>query len=91
MNVRLDYRGSGNSYSEHFFKFKVKISNTESGKRVNISFREKQDEGTPRERENGKPYASFSLPYKKARQLAHAMLTASAGDAEPIEFSIDEG
>lgn len=89
MNVRLDYSGSGNSYSEHFSKFKVKISNTESGKRVNISFREKQ-EGSPREKENARPYASFSLPYKKARQLAHAMLTASAGDAEPIEFSIDE-
>ena len=89
MNVRLDYRGSGNSYSEHFSKFKVKISNTESGRRVNISFREQQD-GTTGEKENAKRYASFSLPYKKARQLAHAMLTASAGDAEPIQFLIDE-
>jgi len=81
MNVRLDYRDSGNSYSEHFSNFKAKVSITESGKRVNISFREK---------EGGTPYASFSLPAKKARQLAHAMLTASAGDAEPIQFAVEE-
>lgn len=82
MNVRLDYRSSGHSYSEQFSTFKAKVSSTESGKRVNISFREKEGGGTP--------YASFSLPAKKARQLAHAMLAASGGDAEPIQFIVEE-
>lgn len=81
MNVRLDYRDSGNTYSEHFSDFKAKVSISESGKRVNISFREKR---------GGTPYASLSLPYEKAQQLAYALLTASAGDAEPIEFSVEE-
>jgi hypothetical protein len=80
MNVNLTYR-SGVEYSESFSNYKVKVSLSGGGKRVHISFREK---------ENGKPYASFTLPYKKARQLAHAMLAESFGDAEPIEFSIDE-
>lgn len=82
MNVRLNYRNGGNSYSEYFSTFKTKVSSTESGKRVNVSFREKDGDGTP--------YASFSLPAKKARQMAHAMLAASGGDAEPIQFTVEE-
>lgn len=80
MNVNLTYR-SGIQYFEPFSRYKVKVSVSGGGKRIHISFREKED---------GKPYASFTLPYKKARQLAHAMLAASFGDAEPIEFSVDE-
>jgi hypothetical protein len=81
MNVNLTYRDSGNKYTEYFTNYKVKVSLSGGGKRVHISFREK---------ENGKPYASMTLPYKKARQLAHAILTTSMGDIDPIEFSIDE-
>lgn len=80
MNVNLTYR-SGVEYHEFFSNYKVKVSMSGGGKRVHISIREK---------ENGKPYASLTLPYKKARQLAHALMTASMGDVEPIEFSVDE-
>ena len=83
MNVRLNYRGSGQTYTERFSKFKAKVSLSESG-RVNVSFREKA------EKEFGAPYAAFSLPHKKARQLADAINAVSWGDAEPVEFSIDE-
>jgi hypothetical protein len=80
MHVNLTYR-SGVEYSESFSNYKVKVSVSGGGKRVHVSIREK---------ENGKPYASFTLPYKKARQLAHAILTISMGDVDPIEFAVDE-
>jgi hypothetical protein len=82
MNVRLDYR-SGQTYSEFFSNFKVKVNLSSSGKRVHVSFRNN---------ETGQvvPYASFSLPHKRARQLAYALLTASVGDSEPIEFVVEE-
>jgi hypothetical protein len=81
MKVNLTYR-SGIEYTEYFNSYKVKVTLRDGGKRVHISFREK---------ENGKLYASFTVPYKKARQFAHAILTTSFGDVDsPIEFSIDE-
>ena len=80
MNVNLTYR-SGVEYREFFSNYKVKVSTSGGGKRVHISIREK---------ENGKPYASLTLPYKKARQLAHALLATSMGEIDPIEFSVDE-
>jgi hypothetical protein len=79
MNVHLIYQ-SGQSYSERLTNFDAKITRN-NGKRVHISFREKQ---------TGKGYASFSLPFDKAQQLAHAILTASTGDVKPIEFTVDE-
>ncbi len=85
MNLRLNYRGTGQAYSEHFSNFKVKVSLAKSG-RVNISFREK----TETESKSVPPYASFSLPPQKARQLGAAVDAVSLGDAEPVEFSIEE-
>ncbi len=92
MNVHLTYH-SGQSYSEHLSNFDVKVS-VNSGKRVKVSFREKQPPLTYR---TGQPpphpdegYAAFSLPLDKARQLAHAILTASEGDVKPIEFAVEE-
>ncbi len=79
MNVHLIYQ-SGQSYSERLTNFDVKISR-HNVKRVHVSFREKQ---------TGKGYASFSLPFEKAQQLAHAILMASAGDVKPIEFTVEE-
>ncbi len=81
MNVHLTYH-SGQSYSEHLSNFEVKVSEI-SAKRVKVSFREKEPP-------TSKGYAAFSLPIDKARQLAHAILTASEGDVEPIEFSVEE-
>jgi hypothetical protein len=91
MNVHLTYH-SGQSYSEHLSNFEVKVSEN-SSKRVKVSFREKevvtyrtgQAVSPP-----SKGYAAFSLPIDKARQLAHAILTASAGDVKPIEFAVEE-
>jgi hypothetical protein len=79
MNVHLDYN-SGQSYSEHFGNFGIKVSGGNT-KRIKISFREKG---------NGRAYASFSLPKEKAAQLAHAILAASVGIDQPIEFSFEE-
>lgn len=79
MNVHLTYQ-SGQSYSQYLSNFEVKVSRS-TARRVKVSFREK---------ENGQGYASFSLPFDKAQQLAHAILTASAGDVKPIEFTVEE-
>ncbi len=79
MNVHLDYH-SGQSYSEFFTNFAIKISGGGT-KRVKVSFREK---------DNSRAYASFSLPKEKAAQLAHAILAASVGVDQPIEFSFEE-
>ena len=79
MNVHLTY-DSGQSYSQRFSNFNVKVSRSNS-KRANVSFREK---------ENSRGYASLSLPFDKAQQLAHAILIACAGDVEPIEFTVNE-
>src|SRR6266852_1319623 len=94
MNVHLTYH-SGQSYSEHLSNFDVKVS-VNSGKRVKVSFREKQppltyhtgQQSTGQQSSEG--YAAFSLPVDKARQLAHAILTASEGDVKPIEFAVEE-
>jgi hypothetical protein len=79
MNFHLDY-DSGQSYSQRFDNFKITVSGGGS-KRVKISFREKG---------NGRSYASFSLPKEKAAQVAHAILAASVGIDQPIEFSFEE-
>ena len=81
MNVRLTY-DSGTEYSQYFPNFKARVTLTGGGKRVHVIFRMKDGEG--------KGNASFTLPYKKARQLAHAMLAASLGDVDPIEFLIED-
>jgi hypothetical protein len=78
MNVHLNY-DSGQSYSKYFDNFTVKVSR--DVKRAKVSFREK---------ENSRGYAAFSLPFDKAQQLAHAILTACAGDVGPIEFTVSE-
>lgn len=83
MNVRLSYRDNTKSYSEHFSKFTVKVTLSDSG-RVHIAFHEKT------ESKSGAQYASFSLPPQKARQLGDAVNAVCWGDAEPVEFSIDE-
>jgi hypothetical protein len=92
MNVHLTYH-SGQSYSEHLSNFEVKVSEI-SAKRVKISFREKEPPVTYRTGQvpplPSKGYAAFSLPIDKARQLAHAILTASERDVKPIEFSVEE-
>lgn len=80
MNSQLKYP-SGQSYSYHLSNFKVKISRSGNGKRVHVSFKEKQSD----------TYSSFSLPADKSRQLAYAILTACGGDiSQPIEFEVDE-
>jgi hypothetical protein len=81
MHMHLSYP-SGQSFSTTFSNFTVKVTITKgASKRVHVSFRDK---------DNGKIYAAFSLPYKKARQLAHAMLTTSMGDVNPVEFFVEE-
>ena len=80
MNVRLIYQ-SGVSYSQLFSDIKAKVSRGVA-KRVTISFREIG--------ENQRAYASFSLPPNKAKQLAHAILTAADGETDPIELTIDD-
>jgi hypothetical protein len=79
MHVHLDYE-SGQSFSQSFHNFKIKVSGGGT-KRVHISFRETGD---------SKAYLSFSLPKEKHEQIAHAILTASAGVDQPIEFSFEE-
>jgi hypothetical protein len=79
MHVHLDYE-SGQSFSQSFHNFKIKISGGGT-KRVHISFREKG---------NSKAYASLSFPKEKTAQIAHAMLAASVGVDQPIEFSFEE-
>jgi len=80
MNVHLDYH-SGQSYSEYFNNFTIKVSGG-GNKRIKVSFRDKA--------ERSRAYASFSLPKEKAAQLAHALLAASVGVDQPIEFSVEE-
>jgi hypothetical protein len=79
MHVNLDY-DSGQSYSQHFANFQIKISGGGT-KRVKVAFREHG---------NSRAYASFSLPKEKAAQIAHAILAASVGIDQPIEFSFEE-
>jgi len=79
MNVNLDY-DSGQSYSQHFADFKITVSGG-GAKRIKVAFREKA---------NSRAYASFSLPKEKAKQVAHAILAATAGIEQPIEFSFEE-
>lgn len=81
MNVRLTY-SSGTEFSQHFSNFKARVTLAGGGKRVHVTFRMKEGDG--------RGNASFTLPYKKARQLAHAILAASHGDADPIEFSVED-
>jgi hypothetical protein len=84
MNVALTYQ-SGQQYSEYLYNFDVKVKRGTNGeKRVRISFAEKES-GPGRH-----GHASFSLPRNKAKQLAHAVLTACAGDMKPIEFDVEE-
>ena len=80
MNVHLTYH-SGQTYSEHFSDFGVTVSGGGT-KRIKFSFRQKES--------GGRGYAAFSLPVEKAQQLAHAILTASAGVMQPIEFTVEE-
>jgi hypothetical protein len=79
MNVRLDYE-SGQTYTQYFSNFHIKVSGG-GEKRVKISFRENGD---------SRAYASLSLPKEKAAQLSHAILAASVGVDQPIEFSFEE-
>jgi hypothetical protein len=79
MHAHLDYE-SGQSFSQSFLNFKIKISGGGT-KRVHISFREKGD---------SKAYLSFTLPKEKTEQIAHAILAASVGVDQPIEFSFEE-
>ena len=81
MNVHLKYV-TGQSYSVDFSNFKAKVSLNEEN-RVDISFNDQ-------EYDLRRGYAAFSLPISKAQQLAHAILAASAGDIEPIEFVVDD-
>ncbi len=80
MNVHLTYH-SGQSYSEYFSDFGVKVS-AHGNKRIKVAIRQKEPDT--------KGYASLSLPVEKAQQLAYAILAASPGNAEPIEFSVEE-
>jgi hypothetical protein len=79
MNIHLDY-ASGQSYSQYFDNFGIKVSGG-GEKRIKVAFREKN---------NSRAYASFSLPKEKAEQFAHAILAASAGIEQPIEFAFEE-
>lgn len=82
MNVDLTYK-SGQQYSESLSNVDAKVVRSRHGsKRVRLSFREKED---------GSGRLSFSLPSKKAKQLAYAILTACADDnVQPIEFGVEE-
>ncbi|MGH7744231.1 MAG: hypothetical protein ACREQ5_05340 [Candidatus Dormibacteria bacterium] len=82
MNIDLTYQ-SGQQYMETLSNFTVKVSRaTHGAERLRISFKQK---------EGGHGYAAFSLPRRKARQLAYAILTACAAeDVQPVEFSIEE-
>jgi hypothetical protein len=83
MNFRLTYRGGSPNYSEFFNNFDVKISRS-TNDRIKVSFQQKDGEG--------KGYGSFSLPRRKARQLAFAILTAATADGvESIQFSVADG
>lgn len=80
MRVRLQYQ-SGQEYSERFFGVEAKVSR--DAKTVRFSFRETTD--------GNKGYASFALPYRKAKLLAHAILMASVEDGiEPTRFKFEE-
>jgi len=81
MNFHLKYQETGQSYSENLSNFEVSVSRTSSGKRVKVEFRQK---------ENGRGYASFSLPRDKAELLAHAIRTVSAGNTKPVQFDVVE-
>ena len=78
MKVRLTYQ-SGQQYTERLSNFDVKI--TRERTRVRVSFREKGSTWG---------YSSWSLSPDKSQVLAHAILTACAGDVKPIEFSVEE-
>jgi hypothetical protein len=78
MNVRLTYQ-SGQQYSEYLSSIDVKVFRRAT--RVKVSFKEKG---------SGWGYSAWSLPSDKAQQLAYAILTACAGDAEPILFCVEE-
>jgi len=79
MNVNLIYE-SGQAYSQYFDNFGIKVSGG-GEKRIKVAFREKG---------NSRAYASLSLPKEKAEQLAHAILAASTGIEQPIEFAFEE-
>ncbi len=82
MNITLTYQ-SGQQYSETLTDFTVKVSRATHGlERLHVSFRQK---------EGGHGYTAFSLPRKKAKQLAYAILTACAAEGvEPVEFRVEE-
>jgi len=80
MNFRLDYH-SGQSYGERFEDVTIQVSGG-GKKRVRLSFREKGN--------NARGYASFALPPEKMKQIAYALLAASDGVDQPIEFSFEE-
>lgn len=81
MNFDLTYQ-SGTQYSEILSNFTVKVTRSTHGtERVRVTFKEKE----------GRGYAAFSLPRKKARQFAYALLTASTAEGvQPIEFMVEE-
>lgn len=72
---------SGQTFSQHFANFAVTVKVLRERRRIYLSVKEKNE---------GHACASLSLPLAKAQQLAHALLTASAGDVEPIVFEVDE-
>jgi hypothetical protein len=80
MDVVLKYQG-GREFTEYFRNFEAEVSRNAKG--VRISFREKT--------EGRQGFLRFSVPFTKAKQLAHATLTICAEDGvEPVKFSIEE-
>jgi hypothetical protein len=81
MNVRLTYQ-SGQQYTERLSNFEVKVSRRTL--RVKVSFSERGQKA------GSWGYSSWSLPVDKAQLLAHALLTACAGETEPIQFKVED-
>jgi hypothetical protein len=79
MKVEIEYP-SGQSYEEFITAGTARVS--QNARRVAVQFKSSRP---------GKPAGKFTLTHEDAERLAHALLLAnSAGDVNPIEFSVGE-
>jgi hypothetical protein len=77
MKVEVVY-DSGQTYSEHISAGTARIS--QNAKQVIVQIKNSG---------SGKPSGKFTMPHEDAERLARALLLAcSAGDVNPIEFSV---
>jgi hypothetical protein len=79
MKIEVVYP-SGQTYNEHIVSGTARIS--QNAKRVIVQFKSSGE---------GRTSGTFTLTHDDAERLAHALLLAnSAGDVNPIEFSVGE-